>query len=110
MIRRRIGRTAGSSLRSTLRRDYDANNSGKRALVILGIHRLGNAVYYSESMGPFRAFALAILNLCNQFLVFYPLGIEIPFSCKIGPGLRLPKRKAKSIGSSTLSANRTLVY
>jgi len=61
-------------------------------------------------MGPFRAFALAILNLCNQFLVFYPLGIEIPFSCKIGPGLRLPHQHGIVFQGATELGEDVTVY
>lgn len=99
-----------TGLIAALRRDYEVNNKGRRALVILGIFRLGNAVHFSASKGPFRRFALLLLNALNRVFVFYPLGIEIPFSCKIGPGLRLPHQNGIVFQGATELGEEVTVY
>ncbi|HBP62849.1 MAG TPA: serine acetyltransferase [Desulfosporosinus sp.] len=74
---------------SKLKRDYVVNNKGKRVLLIMLIYRLGNKVYYSKYPFLLKKTILSLLNIANKLFIFYPLNIELPFSCKIGAGFRI---------------------
>lgn len=73
-----------------VRQDFVAGNRSTNHLRIMLIYRLGHAshVRRQESIG-WRAVSVALTRL-QKWLVFYPFGIEMPFSADIGPGLFMP--------------------
>lgn len=105
-----ITRRGAHKVLSVLQRDYIANNKGKRAMLILTIYRMGNLCYYSELKAPLRRIVLAGLSSLNAVLVFYPLGIEIPFSCRIGAGLRMPHQNGIVLQGATEIGEDCTIY
>lgn len=93
-----------------LKKDYQRNNCGKRVLVIMGIYRLGNLVYYSKRLQFFKKPLLLLMNILYKIFVFYPLNIEIPFSCNIGPGLRIVHQHGIVINGGTTIGNDCTIY
>ena len=73
-----------------LKKDYYANNKGKRVIIILFIYRLGNKILNSNINKFYKKILLKFIQIFYQIFVYFPFHIEIPFSCKIGGGFRLP--------------------
>ena len=72
-----------------LREDYKVNGFKLEKIWIVTIYRLGNFIYYSALPKIFKKIMLIFLNIIRKILVVLLFKVEIPFSCKIGKGLKL---------------------
>ena len=76
-----------AALRATLRADLAANRAYPKSIVVVVLFRL--AQYVRARRGPSGRLAYLLVGATYKLLVEWVLGIEIPASTSIGPGLRL---------------------
>lgn len=70
-------------------KDYKRSSSKKKVFLVMFIYRLGNKIYYMNLPNGIRKILLFILKILQVFFLELLFHIELPFSVKIGEGIRL---------------------
>ena len=93
-----------------IKRDYIKANKDKRVLLISTVYRLGSYVKYSEINFILKKLILLILMIIRKIFIEYALHTELPFSAKIGDGLRLVHPYNVIINPSAIIGNNCTIF
>lgn len=95
---------------STIKADYNRNKINRKAMIIIGIYRIGNRIYYSKMPKLIKKIFLVIIRIIQLIFCEIPFGVEIPFKVKIGKGLRLIHLNGIIIGSQAQIGENCTIF
>lgn len=72
-----------------IREDYINSCYEKKIVLIMGIYRIGNAIYESKINNILKSIFLIPFKILNKLIIGIIFNSQIPFSCSIGGGIRL---------------------